>query len=624
MTGEPTRPERPDEGSETGTAQIVGAGLIGASIGLALARAGWQVRFTDVDASHASRATAAVRHAAEVAGHVMPVAEPTGPPSLVVVAVDPGSTVRLLTETASRYPDATVIDTASVKTRPADELAATGGTTSNVVLTHPLGGRATSGPDDAAPDLFAGRIWALSRLADTGEEHARRAERLVWLCGAVPLWVSPERHDEVLAVTSHLPQLVASGLAAAVADLGPTAVGLSGPALTDMTRIADSPIEMWNQIVTANRAPIVAGIDHLVESLSAVRSALVDGDDDAAAAATTALLLRGRAGRSLISTKHVGLGNAASGPAVGTPWVWVEATLPDVPGRLAAVLLAAGREGINVEDVRLDHAPHAATGTVALAVAEKDAGRLRAALAAAFSPPETVASQPVATPDPGPRTESQLVALDGPSASGKSTVAKRLAAHLGWAYLDTGATYRAVTLACLRSGVALDDPDAIAGLAIQVTANERLTLSLDPDAPRVRLDGEDVSAEIRGEAVTAAVSQVSAHAPLRAVLVAWQRSLALDARRCVLEGRDTGAVVVPEAQLKVWLTARPDVRASRRAQEDGDAAGADLARRDSHDSSRTVDPMKPAPDAFVLDTSELGVDQIVDQVVTLLRDRLSR
>ena len=188
-------------------------------------------------------------------------------------------------------------------------------------------------------------------------------------------------------MTSHLPQLVASGLAAAVADLGRSAAGLSGPALADMTRIADSPIEMWNQIVVSNRGPIAAGLDHLIETLAAVRTALATDDDEAITAATTALLLRGRAGRSLIRTKHAGLGGAAiDDQSAVDRWVWVEATLPDVPGRLAAALLAAAAEGINVEDVELDHASHAAAGTVALAVAPEDAPRLRQALAAAFAP----------------------------------------------------------------------------------------------------------------------------------------------------------------------------------------------------------------------------------------------
>ena len=384
------------EGSGGHSAVVIGAGLIGASIGFALHRAGWQVTFDDVDPERQAQATVALTHQGPGSAHrggeiaTTAMSDVTGAldaPALVVVAVTPELTGLIVGEAISRYPYATVIDTASVKSQPAQEIEASGIDTSRVVLSHPLGGRATSGPDDASADLFVGRIWALSRFADTADEHAQRAERAVLDCGAVPYWVSPESHDEALAVTSHLPQLVASGLAAAVADLGRSAAGLSGPALADMTRIADSPIEMWNQIIVSNRGPIAAGLDHLIETLVAVRKALATDDDEAISAATTALLLRGRAGRSLIRNKHAGLGGAAiEEQSAADRWVWVEATLPDAPGRLAAALLAAAAEGINVEDVELDHASHAAAGTVALAVAAEDAPRLRQALAVAFAP----------------------------------------------------------------------------------------------------------------------------------------------------------------------------------------------------------------------------------------------
>jgi len=592
-------------------ALVVGAGLIGTSIGLGLARAGWLVRFSDLQVDRENVATEAAAKISAAAG-VDPAADAGDTPDFVVIAVDPQSTPNLVVQTARHYPRATVIDTASVKARPATEVESAGPLGDNIVLSHPLGGRATSGPDDARPDLFAGRVWALCRLDETSDAHAHRAEHVVRLCGAVPLWVSPLQHDEVLAVTSHLPQLVASGLAAAVADLGGTAARLSGPALTDMTRIAESPIDMWNQIVLANRAPIAAGLDHLIDSLTSVRSAIQAGDDDALSTAVTALLLRGRAGRSLISAKHAGLAPSAGEPT-GPAWEWVEVTMPDVPGRLAATLLAAAEEGINVEDVRLDHAPHAAAGTVALAVAAGAAARLRAAVAGAASTVPQRVSPRAAAP------AVDLVAIDGPSASGKSTVAKKLACELGWSYLDTGATYRAITLACLRKGFALDDAERITALATDLVIGGHLTPVLDAYRPTILLHSKDVGEEIRGEAVTSAVSTVSAHPQLRAVLVAWQRRIALGAQRCVLEGRDTGAVVVPDAQLKVWLTARTDVRASRRAQEAGEAAGADLQRRDAHDAGRAADPMQPAPDAVIVDTSDLDIDEIVAQLLASVR-----
>ncbi|HVV30889.1 MAG TPA: (d)CMP kinase [Mycobacteriales bacterium] len=212
-----------------------------------------------------------------------------------------------------------------------------------------------------------------------------------------------------------------------------------------------------------------------------------------------------------------------------------------------------------------------------------------------------------------------MIAIDGPGGSGKSTVARRLAAELRLSYLDTGATYRAVTLAALRAAVPLDDAAALTALATDLTAVNRLILDTRVGTGAVLLDGEDVSALIRGPEVTAAVSAVSAVAGVRRVLVTWQRALARHSDGCVLEGRDTGSVVVPEARVKVWLTAAPEIRAARRGAEDGVDAGADLHRRDAADASRTVDPMQPAADAIVLDSSTLGIEETVGAVLARVR-----
>lgn len=222
----------------------------------------------------------------------------------------------------------------------------------------------------------------------------------------------------------------------------------------------------------------------------------------------------------------------------------------------------------------------------------------------------------MSTPPP-PR----IIALDGPSGSGKSTVARAVARRLGWRYVDSGATYRAVTLSALRSGVDLTD-----AVAVSRAAQVAVELCTDPDAPGVRLAGEDVSAEIRGPAVTGAVSAVSAVPAVRAQMVRLQRLLAGDA--AVVEGRDIGTVVFPGAAVKVFLDADADVRARRRAGdtdagvrvEGGDAVQAvavDLARRDHLDSSRTVSPLGAAPDAVHLDATTLSVDEVVTRVLEL-------
>ncbi|GIM87464.1 (d)CMP kinase [Salinispora arenicola] len=217
------------------------------------------------------------------------------------------------------------------------------------------------------------------------------------------------------------------------------------------------------------------------------------------------------------------------------------------------------------------------------------------------------------------RTGRCVVAVDGPSGSGKSTVSRRLAIDLGARYLDTGAMYRAITWAVLRSGVDLADPSAVA----KVAGETDLRIGTDPEGHSVTVDGVHVEAEIRGPEVTGAVSAVAAVPAVRSLLVTRQRDLAA-AGRIVIEGRDIGAVVVPHADLKVYLTASPATRAARRSAEDATDVGAtaaDLARRDRLDSTRKADPLVQAPDAVVLDTTEIGIDQVVARLRELLAER---
>jgi len=203
-----------------------------------------------------------------------------------------------------------------------------------------------------------------------------------------------------------------------------------------------------------------------------------------------------------------------------------------------------------------------------------------------------------------------VVAVDGPSGSGKSTVSRRLASALDAQYLDTGAMYRAVTWAVLRYGVDLADLEGITKVAGELD----LAIGTDPTAPHVRADGVDVDADIRGPEVTAAVSAVAAVPAVRQLLVGQQRALIEAAGRIVVEGRDIGAVVAPDADLKVYLTASADARARRRSLETAasvDATHADLLRRDTLDSTRAADPLQQAADAVVLDTTAMGIDEAV-------------
>ncbi len=209
----------------------------------------------------------------------------------------------------------------------------------------------------------------------------------------------------------------------------------------------------------------------------------------------------------------------------------------------------------------------------------------------------------------------RVIAIDGPAGSGKSTVARAVAARLGLEYLDTGAMYRAVTFGAMRRGIDPDDIDPVVRVA------EDLDLRMD-DQGTVMVDGVDATIEIRGPEVTRAVSIVAANPGVRHEMRRRQREWALERGGGVMEGRDIGTVVFPEAELKVYLDASPEIRASRRSKEVADLAyetvAADLARRDALDQGRDDSPLQEATDAVVIDTSDLTVDQIVSAVLSHL------
>ena len=218
-----------------------------------------------------------------------------------------------------------------------------------------------------------------------------------------------------------------------------------------------------------------------------------------------------------------------------------------------------------------------------------------------------------------------VIAVDGPAGTGKSSVSRGLARALAARYLDTGAMYRVVTLAVLRAGIAPDDAAAVGALASDVD----MAVGFDPDEDRSCLGGEDVSAQIRGDEVTRAVSAVSAIPAVRARLVQLQLELAAGQGSVVVEGRDIGTVVLPDADVKIFLTASAEERARRRNDQNV-AAGlgdnyevvlADVKRRDHLDSTRKVSPLRAADDALVVDTSDMTETEVVAHLLALLAQR---
>lgn len=217
------------------------------------------------------------------------------------------------------------------------------------------------------------------------------------------------------------------------------------------------------------------------------------------------------------------------------------------------------------------------------------------------------------------------IALDGPAGTGKSSVSRGLARTLGLRYLNTGAMYRIVTLAVLRSGVDITDAQRVAFIADDVD----LAVGYDPDEDRAFLAGEDVSYEIRGDEVTGAVSAVSAVPAVRTRLVQLQRELATGDGGVVVEGRDIGTVVLPDADVKVFLTASAEVRAQRRhaqniangIEDSYEAVLADVKRRDHLDSTRAVSPLRAADDAVIVDTSNMDEAQVIAHLQELVQQR---
>jgi cytidylate kinase len=213
-----------------------------------------------------------------------------------------------------------------------------------------------------------------------------------------------------------------------------------------------------------------------------------------------------------------------------------------------------------------------------------------------------------------------VVAIDGPAGAGKSTVARAVAEALGFVYLDTGALYRAVALAALRHGMSPDDGEGVAALVPE--------LNLVAREGRVVLDGEDVSTRIRRPDVTAVVSTIAAHEEVRAALIDYQREAGARGD-VVMEGRDIGATVIPDAEVKIWLTASLEERARRRARERGEvepsslgATMAELSARDAADTHRVASPLSKPADATTVDSTGLGVEEVVKAILRIVRRRL--
>lgn len=337
-----------------GPVLVVGTGLLGTSVGLALRRAGVEVYLDDADA--AVRDVAIARGA----GQAWDPDDTACTPLVVVVAVPPAVAGEALAR-ACGIAGATVTDVTSVKAAPLAEATARGADAVRLVGGHPLAGRETSGPESARHDLFDDRVWVVTPLADSDPARVEHVRDLVLTCGAVPVVMDAERHDEAVALTSHAPQVLSSILAAQLRSADPDAVAVSGQGLRDMTRIAGSDPRLWTEILDANAESVAEVLAAVEADLRGVIDALRSGGDVAG------LLERGAQGRARIPGKH---------GAAAADYDEVPVIIRDEPGELGRLFVAAGDLGVNLEDVRIDHVLGKPSGLVELSVRPDVTGQL--------------------------------------------------------------------------------------------------------------------------------------------------------------------------------------------------------------------------------------------------------
>lgn len=334
----------------SGTVRVVGAGLLGASIGHALRAKGVDVVLADASPS---QLRLAIDYGAGRA------AREDDAPRLIVVAVPPDVTADVIEAELAAHPDAVVTDVASVKLEPFDELRRRGIDLTRYIGSHPLAGRERGGAISARADLFIGRPWVVCRDEQTRPADLALVEALALDVGALLLEMTPQEHDRAVALTSHVPQVVASLLAGRLAEADEGSLRLAGQGVRDTTRIAASAPELWVQILGANAAPVVELLDALAGDLREVADALREPDAPGARRAVADAIRQGNEGVERLPGKH------GQNRRFETMVVMVD----DTPGQLGRLFGELGELGVNVEDLRLEHSPGAQFGLAEISVA---------------------------------------------------------------------------------------------------------------------------------------------------------------------------------------------------------------------------------------------------------------
>ena len=346
----------------TGSVRIVGAGLIGTSIGLALKKIGVDVAIDDVSPANQ-------RLAIDYGAGRKPAA--TDEPALIVVCVPPDVTARTVLAELRAFPNSVVTDVASVKNSILEELSAADAPLARYVGSHPMAGRERGGALAGRADLFFGRPWVICANPKSAASSTLLVEQLVLDLGGVPSRLTAADHDRAVAMVSHLPQLVSSLLAAQLTRAEQSDLALSGQGLRDTTRIAASDAKLWMQILSGNTADVRDALQGFAEDLTRVIKSFDDLEAPGALSDLGEVLLAGNRGVALIPGKH---GSAA------TNYAQVVVMIDDKPGQMAKLLTEIGEIGINLEDLKLEHSPGAEIGLVELFVLPEVESSLVAAL----------------------------------------------------------------------------------------------------------------------------------------------------------------------------------------------------------------------------------------------------
>lgn len=340
------------QGDEISHVRIVGTGLIGTSIGLALAQRGVTVELHDQDLDALSLAKDLLKDSIS-----------TARPELVVIATPPEITIQVLLEEFKYNPASIFIDVGSVKNKLQLEVESLPGLSTSFVGTHPMSGRESSGASSAQADLFEGRAWFMTPSAKISDSACELVKNFIQLLGATPYVISAAEHDDLMARISHLPQVLSSLLAASLLDRD-SGVDLAGQGLRDMTRLAGSDGELWSQILMENREPVLTALNRYEASLRDFRTALATSSYTA----IKNLFLSGNQGKSLISGKH------GSKPRNYSNLLIV---IKDEPGALSKLFNECAKLQANIEDLSIEHSPGQLTGLITLSFSADDALRVK-------------------------------------------------------------------------------------------------------------------------------------------------------------------------------------------------------------------------------------------------------